>query len=125
MPARNGYRLDNTDEWFWPRVIKTESCWFWPSAVDRPMVNVDAIPWTVTHLSWVLTHGFLVEGLDVCHNCWPLPDNRSCIKPSHLWLGTHRENMLDFRAKQVGVLLPFPPSLEYPRIVQLREMVNG
>lgn len=48
-----------------------------------------------THrLSYYLFKGEL-NGLDVCHSC----DNKKCNNPDHLWLGTHRENMLDHIGK--------------------------
>jgi hypothetical protein len=49
-------------------------------------------------VSWVMYKkykGKIKKGLCVLHTC----DNRLCINPSHLWLGTIRDNNIDMHDK--------------------------
>lgn len=52
-----------------------------------------------THrMAWEIAFGSVPDGVFVCHHC----DNPPCVEPSHLFLGTSADNVIDMNAKGRG-----------------------
>lgn len=82
-------------------VDKTEDCWLWKGGKDEKgygkisMTSLNKKSISAHRMSYILFKGPIDEGMLVCHQC----DVPSCVKPAHLWLGTHNENMIDMVEK--------------------------
>jgi hypothetical protein len=81
------------------RTKRTRRCWLWTGPVGtggygnfqvRLMKHIYLIAGTHV-IAWSLAHDDLPGGLQVMHSC----DNRICVRPEHLALGTHQENIND------------------------------
>lgn len=83
---------------FWSKVDRSGECWTWTAACDRKGYGRMRFPRRhegAHRVSWELTNGPIPEGMFVCHRC----DNPPCVRPDHLFLGSHRDNMADMFAK--------------------------
>lgn len=91
-------------ERFWKFVDKSGKHWLWTGPVNgkgygRLIVGRGGKTRILAHrFSYELHIGPIPEGLNVLHRC----DTPPCVHPSHLFLGTIRENALDMAAKHRG-----------------------
>ena len=70
-------------------------------------------------VSWIIHHGPIESSrIFVCHKC----DNRKCVRPDHLFLGTNADNMKD--AYKKGRSRGLNPSHGKLTDEQRREAVN-
>lgn len=83
---------------FIAKVDKGDLCWQWTASTNASGYGTFATrrgSQLAHRVSFLLHCGDIPPGMCVLHRC----DNRRCVNPAHLFLGTHTQNMEDMKVK--------------------------
>jgi hypothetical protein len=84
------------------KYVDKSECWLWKGGVLENGYGI--FHWveggkgksrSAHRCAYELAYGPIAEGMMVLHTC----DNRTCVRPDHLYLGTHEQNMRDMKER--------------------------
>lgn len=113
-------------ERFWVKATQTPICWYWIGATNQKGYGRFFFHGKNTHahrVAWILTNDNIPEGSHVLHRC----DNRSCVNPEHLWLGTNYDNVMDKVKKGRAQGMPnnkFNAKLKPETVIEIRRVAK-
>jgi len=111
------------------RINEETGCHEWTACLlpnGYGAIQLDGKKRSTHRVSWELHNGPIPDGLYVLHRC----DNRKCVNPAHLFLGTHQDNMRDRdqkgrQARRDGELNPMSKLTNAQRAEMVAEYLAG
>lgn len=97
LPNRIYANKFNVFKYYCPENLSSDVCWDWRGNKSHGYGCMTCGgKWSFAHrVSYELHFGDIPDKIEICHTC----DNPACINPSHLFPGTHKDNMEDMVKK--------------------------
>lgn len=111
---------------FWSKCEKTDSCWNWVAKSRNNGYGFYSVKkhnkvhhFFAHRLAWQLTNGPIPKGQCVLHKC----DNKLCVNPDHLFLGSNSDNIKDMlkKGRQVKGSKMWSSKLSEEQVREIRE----
>ena len=105
-------------------IERTKTCWLWRGKTTRnhPYPRIRGGE-SLHRIVWELTRGHIPDGMCVLHKC----DNMRCVRPAHLFLGTHADNVRDMvsKGRNVRGRHQWAAKLSEKDIPRIRNLISG
>ncbi len=98
LPSSIFGEMDRVKFWALVRFADGDKCWPWEGSINNDgygRIWFHGKKFSAHRTAYALAIDDIPPGLNVCHSC----DNTICCNPSHLWLGTNRQNVNDAKTK--------------------------
>jgi hypothetical protein len=96
---------------------KSGDCWLWTGKRNENGYGVVKSQHLAHRLAWQIANNGQYPDRHVCHRC----DNRRCVNPKHLYLGTPRMNTAD-QIRRGRLVLPTKNSHRTVLAIQRRQV---
>ena len=118
------YTYKTVEDLFWPKVNIKESddCWEWNAGkftYGYGCFKKNGKGMYAHRVAWELTNGPIPEGKLVLHKC----DNRGCVNPNHLYIGTNSNNMQDRSERNPSGCGHGQPKLSIEDVRKIRKLL--